>query len=125
MERLRTVRIRDVVLMAAAVAAALLSMAALWLTAGGGAPVAVVTDAQGEVARIRLDEVREGYDLPVGGHVTLRVEPGKICFAASDCPDGLCVKAGWISRAGETAICLPERVSVRVTGEGGTDETAY
>lgn len=112
-------------LIAATAAAALLLAAALWLHAGGGPAVAVVSGAQGEIVRVRLDGENEGRDLPVSEHVTLRVEPGRICFTQSDCPDGLCVKSGWLSRPGETAVCLPERITIRVIGEGDMDEVAY
>lgn len=42
-------------------------------------------------------------------------------FVSADCPDKLCVKAGLLSRAGESAVCLPNRVSVRITGAGDAD----
>lgn len=31
-------------------------------------------------------------------------------------PRQLCVRQGWISRAGEAAICLPNQVSIEITG---------
>ncbi len=44
----------------------------------------------------------------------------------ADRPDQLCVHQGKISRKGETIACLPNRVTVRVTGgtSAGTDSIA-
>ena len=41
-------------------------------------------------------------------------------------PDKLCVKQGEISKAGESIICLPNRIIVSVEGgeESGIDATA-
>ncbi len=36
----------------------------------------------------------------------------------SPCPYKLCVKSGAIDRSGETLVCLPNRVVVRITGNG-------
>jgi hypothetical protein len=36
----------------------------------------------------------------------------------SPCPYKLCVKSGAIDRSGETLVCLPNRVVVRITGDG-------
>ncbi len=41
--------------------------------------------------------------------------------AEADCPDKLCVKTGEISRAGEAAACVPNRVVVSLKRAAGTD----
>ena len=60
--------------------------------------------------------------ITLGGAVTNTVEiDGKsVRFSASDCPDQVCVRTGTLTRAGQTAVCLPNRVVVRLTG--GTAE---
>ena len=65
-----------------------------------------------------------GYD---NGAVTLEVNGAVIeldkdgaHFVSSPCPDKICVNKGIIKRAGESAVCLPQRVSVRI--EGGDSE---
>jgi len=42
-------------------------------------------------------------------------------FLASPCPEQRCVRQGWISREGEMAACLPNRISLRIAGQGGMD----
>ncbi|MGI6264034.1 MAG: NusG domain II-containing protein [Acutalibacteraceae bacterium] len=95
----------------------------LWLASlsGGPAATAVVTAPDGE-RTISLakdgDTVLTGRD---GHTVTLRVENGRIRFLESDCPDRVCVNSGWLSRAGQTAACVPAGIAVRVTGDAGVD----
>lgn len=49
----------------------------------------------------------------------LVIEDGMAFMEWADCPDGLCVHQGKISRLGETIVCLPNRVVTEVT-EGET-----
>lgn len=44
---------------------------------------------------------------------------GGIAFSRSDCPDQICVAAGRLSRAGESAACLPNRVFIRLVAAPG------
>ncbi len=43
-----------------------------------------------------------------------------IRVAESDCPDKICVKSGYISNSGMTAVCMPNKVVVTV--EDDADE---
>lgn len=54
-----------------------------------------------------------GYD---GGVNKIEVKDGKVRMTYADCPDELCVKTGWISKTGETIVCLPHRVVVEIKG---------
>ena len=47
---------------------------------------------------------------------TVTVSGGKVAITQSTCRGGDCVRRGWISLGGETAICLPNTVTVRVLG---------
>ena len=48
--------------------------------------------------------------------LTIRLEPGRVCIGESACPSQDCVHTGWISRAGEQIICLPNRLVISLTG---------
>lgn len=50
-------------------------------------------------------------------NVVFEVKDGKIRISESDCPDKICVHTGFISRPMQTAVCLPNAISVRITGE--------
>ena len=43
--------------------------------------------------------------------LTIQAEPGRIRIAESACPSQDCVHTGWISRAGQQIICLPDRLT--------------
>ncbi|MFR5073321.1 MAG: NusG domain II-containing protein [Bianqueaceae bacterium] len=42
-------------------------------------------------------------------------------FLSSDCPDQVCVRTGFISLAGQTAVCLPHRLVVRIISDSPSD----
>ena len=48
--------------------------------------------------------------------LTIRLEPGRVCIGESACPSQDCVHTGWISRAGEQIIFLPNRLVISLTG---------
>lgn len=50
------------------------------------------------------------------GHSVLQVEDGRIRFVESPCRNKVCLRAGWLEHAGDAAACLPNRVSVALTG---------
>ena len=82
---------------------------------------AVVTLNNGEAARIPLAGPDGDYPYGDRGQVVIRVENGRARFAASDCPDQLCVRSGWLSAPGRVAACLPNRCVLRIEGVGEHD----
>ena len=55
-------------------------------------------------------------------NVVFEVREGAIAFKSSDCPDKICVNTGYINRAGQSAVCLPNRLTLRIAGgDGGMD----
>lgn len=59
------------------------------------------------------------------GHVTnvLVIQDGEAYMQSADCPDKLCVRQRAVRRAGESIVCLPNRVVAAVEGmeESGLD----
>lgn len=51
-------------------------------------------------------------------NVHYEIKNGQIRFIDVDCPDKLCENFGFLSREGELAVCLPNRVSIRISGKG-------
>ncbi|MCD7734713.1 MAG: NusG domain II-containing protein [Clostridiales bacterium] len=45
------------------------------------------------------------------------IEDGAVYMEEASCPDRLCVKQGNIRYAGDSLICLPNRVVVEITGQ--------
>lgn len=46
----------------------------------------------------------------------IEIEGERVRFAQSNCPDQVCVRTGTLTRAGQMAVCLPTRVTVRILG---------
>lgn len=68
------------------------------------------------VCTVDLTKVKEPYDIPLENGVTVTVSPGAIRFSHADCPNQLCVRAGELTKAGESAACIPNRTLIRVRG---------
>lgn len=106
-------------LLAAAVAAICLFL--FWPSGQAEGVQAVLYSGGQAIKRIALAEVGEPYTLTLGAspQATVLVEKGRIRYLSADCPDALCVKAGWLSKPGDTAACLPARTVISI--EGGRD----
>ena len=55
-------------------------------------------------------------------NVKIEIKDGKVGFIESDCPDKVCINTGFLHTAGQTAVCLPNAVSVTVRGGNDEDE---
>jgi hypothetical protein len=68
-----------------------------------------------DLSRLSGPEVQEfsanGYTLHV------RLSPDGAEVVDSTCPNQICVHTGHISRAGQSIVCLPARISVTLSGE--------
>lgn len=73
-----------------------------------------VPGAPDERLALSVDQVRE-----VRGRIgtsRLEVRGGRVRFTDSPCVGRYCVHAGWLSRSGQVAACLPNGVVIEVTG---------
>ena len=70
------------------------------------------------------EDRREVFVSPSGGRNILVIEDGEAYMEDADCPDGLCVKQGRISLAGQTLTCLPHRLQIRIEDVPGTGPDA-
>ncbi len=52
---------------------------------------------------------------PLGSSI-ITIEKGKARIASDPSPRQYCVRQGWLQQSGEIAICLPNEVSVELTG---------
>lgn len=67
--------------------------------------------AQSDLARNRNFEIKGPLGITVVSVVNRRVR-----IARDPSPRQYCVKQGWLSHAGEAALCLPNQVSVELAG---------
>lgn len=63
------------------------------------------------------------YDLSENGVYTIKgtkgsdileVRDGRVHMTEAECPDGLCIKMGWIDKVNDSIICLPNRIVVEI-----------
>ena len=112
----------DILLVAALLLVALAAWGLLRLTRARGAEAVVTVDGAA-VAALPLSEdavltVGEGQ----GFSNVIEVSGGRVRVRDADCPDRLCVRTGWVSRDGESIVCLPHKLVVTVRGgEAGPD----
>ncbi|MEW6723591.1 MAG: NusG domain II-containing protein [Bacillota bacterium] len=86
-----------------------------------GAGMTAVISQDGMVyRRIDLLKVAEPYEFKVvardGAYNIIRVEPGRIRVIEANCPEQIDVLQGWISRPGQSIICLPHRLVIIIQG---------
>ncbi len=96
--------------------------------ADGGLRAEITIDGE-KYAVIDLgeNESRE-ITLPTDPELTVLAEPGAVSVIKAGCRDKICVKRGRLTKAGDTAVCLPAKVTVSVVGgknESGVDAVVY
>lgn len=105
------------------IAAVLLLAAALtaFLARGasdGGQLYAEVWQDDKLVERVQLtDQTDRTIDLD--GHNVIVLEGRTARVASADCRDQVCVRTGTLTHAGQVAVCLPNRVVLKLVGETG------
>lgn len=108
----------DIIVITALLLVALSVMLATVLTKESGNYVAV--EINGTVtARYSLS--KDGTYPLNGGTNTLVIEDGAAYLSYSNCPDHTCERTGKLRYVGQTAVCLPNKLSVTVRGESTDD----
>ena len=71
------------------------------------------------IQTVDLSEVSESYeyDLQCEPEAKLTFENGCVYYSYAECRDKLCVNTGRLTRAGDTAACLPSKTLVVLEGE--------
>lgn len=82
----------------------------------------------GKCAVISIDGA-DYTKLPLNKNTTIRipskgndyniiiVKDGAVTVSDADCPDKICINHPSISKTGETIVCLPHKLSIRISGE--------
>lgn len=55
--------------------------------------------------------------ISLDGHNTVVLSGKTVKMQQADCRDQVCVRSGTLTRAGQAAVCLPNRVVVKIVGE--------
>ena len=89
-----------------------------------------VVEVDGQVVLTReLSQLAGTEEVAVTGAggiaLTVELSPQGAAITSAGCPDQVCVRTGMLTRTGEAALCLPARVSLRLTGDCGVDGATY
>ncbi len=84
---------------------------------------AVITHRGETVENVVLASLQEEKIIHIDGqyHLTIALHPDGVQVTQSDCPGQDCLHTGTIRRGGQSIICLPEQVVIRLEGSGGPD----
>lgn len=55
------------------------------------------------------------------GKTLVEIKGRRVRVTSSDCRNKLCIRMGFIERAGQTVVCVPNRVVLWLKGKGGFD----
>ncbi|GHT90697.1 hypothetical protein FACS1894185_0510 [Betaproteobacteria bacterium] len=83
---------------------------------GGRGERAVIRQEGRIFMEVALLEAREILVPGPLGMTRIAVEKGRARVAADPGPRQYCVRQGWLERAGDIAICAPNRVSLTIVG---------
>ncbi|WP_312499245.1 NusG domain II-containing protein [Enterococcus sp.] len=81
-----------------------------------------------EVDRFNLDALstlEKTYYPAQGQYNIIEIDDGRIRVKEDNSPDQIAVKTGWISKNGQTSICLPHKLVIEIKQSGAEDYFIY
>ncbi|MBQ4051237.1 MAG: NusG domain II-containing protein [Oscillospiraceae bacterium] len=95
----------------------------LWMRGSFARPgdIARITLSGSVVMEVPLDKSGV-YSLKEDPSIRFEIKNGAAAFVDADCPDKICENEGFLSKDGQTAVCLPRRVSLTIVTAGESDE---
>jgi len=52
----------------------------------------------------------------IKGETEIIIDNGKVRFSTSPCPKKYCIHQGWINKANQTIVCIPNQISISIVG---------
>jgi len=97
---------------------------ALWAATSGGSLYAEIWRDGVLIERVALHE-DTSRTIDLDGRNTIVLDGMSAKMQSADCRDQVCVHTGTLSHSGQTAVCLPNKVILKlVGGESGVDAVA-
>nr|WP_308506046.1 NusG domain II-containing protein [uncultured Agathobaculum sp.] len=106
----------DFVIIGAVLVLAAAVAGVLALGASGDRLYAEVWQDNTLVERVELTDSTD-RTIDLDGHNVIVLSGRTAAMQSADCRDQVCVRTGTLTRAGQVAVCLPNRVVLRITGE--------
>lgn len=72
------------------------------------------------IETVSLDKDRT-FSLDEFPNIVFEIKDGSIAFIQSDCPDKVCVHTGFINKTGQTAVCLPNKIILKLVSDSRDD----
>ena len=66
-------------------------------------------------------DLNEDQTIVINGGNTCEIRDGRVRMTEADCPDKVCVRSREISKAGESIVCLPNHVILKITGSESSE----
>ena len=109
-----------------------LAVAILAVSFGAMTPASRTLPLKHRMARVyeqgrlieQVDLSRNGCAEIARHRMQVEVKDGRIRVDRSDCPNGICKKAGWIGSPGQAIMCVPNRILIEIAGEREADYDA-
>jgi len=91
----------------------------LFITLWTNTPASQLQIRQGDkvIGTYDLNQTRTLHLHGALGDSHISIEQGKVRFKQSPCTNQYCVHQGWLNRAGQVAVCLPNQISLQLIGE--------
>ena len=91
---------------------------AFWSNSKTESVQAVITVDGETVKTVDLANIKEKFTFipATDPRVVITAENGEIRFESAECEDKLCVACGNLSKHGDTAVCLPSKTVITITG---------
>lgn len=115
------IRKADIVLLILLVIIGLASTVFVTASKSGGDTVLIEKNGElfGTYSLFENKEINVPAFDSVGTDLQVSIKDGSVRVTESGCANQICVKHSAINQAGESIICLPNRVIVKIEGEGG------
>jgi hypothetical protein len=105
-------------LIIALVLAFAVSIALYFLLPKGTENIALITQDGKILKQLDLTTAQdETFVLDVNGHYKLEILNKKLRIVEADCPDKVCVATGYIGKAGQIIVCLPNKLAIEIKGQ--------
>ncbi len=113
----------DIIIIASITIVSVLWFIISFLSLGEKQQVRIYLD--GEVYRaVDFSAVQDEEVITLDG-CEIKITEDGACFLYSDCPDGLCVKRGMLTKSGDVMACVPKGITVEITGGRAVDGISY
>ena len=66
-------------------------------------------------------DLNEDQTIVINEGNTCEIRDGRVRMTGADCPDKVCVRSRAISKAGESIVCLPNHVILKITAGSDND----